>query len=386
MRKMGFVIFFSIFFLVYFGANYYVFIRGWQGISGFPALRIPYTVAFIYLAIAYILMRFLGQYLPAVLSTVLYWSGSFWFAALLFSFLVVLSLDMLRLADHFIHFLPVAGSAAYLKYKGIVTFGSIVLVCMLLAAGYINTLFPATRHFTFEINRPNSSFRQVKLALASDIHMGTMVGKRRVASMVKMINANEPDLVVLAGDLLDEIHEPIFRNDVGAPLRELKAPLGVYAINGNHEYIGGVESSVKYIQSLGVSMLRDTVVKPGGDIYLAGREDRSKGGRFDGARRKPLAELLQGIDKNDPVILLDHQPHNFNEVVKNNVDLQLSGHTHHGQFWPFSALTRAMYELSWGYLKKGNTQFYVTNGFGTWGPPIRLGNRPEIAIITLVNR
>lgn len=382
---MGFVIFFAVFFLVYFGANYYVFIRGWQGLQVFPALKMPYLVLFLFLSLAYLVMRFLGKFLPSPVDAVLYWSGSFWFAAILYFFLMVLSLDILRLGNHFFHFFPPSVTGNYLKVKGVVTLSLMALVFLLLLAGYINTLFPATREMTFTLHKPSSSFKTLKIAFASDIHMGTLVGKNRVAGLVRKMNEVHPDVIILGGDLLDEIHEPIFRNDIGAPLRNLKAPLGVYAVTGNHEYIGGIESSVKYIESVGVTLLRDTSILLNGNVYLVGREDRSKGGRFDGSKRKSLEELLQQVNFTNPVVVIDHQPFHLDEVAKTNVDLQISGHTHHGQMWPFSALTKAIYELSWGSLKKGNTYFYVSNGYGTWGPPVRLGNRPEIAVITLKN-
>ncbi|HET7152240.1 MAG TPA: metallophosphoesterase, partial [Candidatus Kapabacteria bacterium] len=104
---------------------------------------------------------------------------------------------------------------------------------------------------------------------------------------------------------------------------------------------------------------------------------------FAGKQRKPLEELMRSVDKQRPVILMDHQPFRLEEAVQNGVDLQLSGHTHHGQLWPFNFITKRMYEVSWGYKKKENTHFYVSCGAGTWGPPIRTGNTPEIMHIRL---
>jgi len=119
-------------------------------------------------------------------------------------------------------------------------------------------------------------------------------------------------------------------------------------------------------------------------FVLAGREDRQRQS-MTGKSRKPIAEILAGMDKEYPIILLDHQPFKLDESVQAGVDLQISGHTHHGQFWPLNLFTNAIYELSWGYEKRGNTSFYVSNGYGTWGPPVRIGNRPEIILIRLKN-
>ncbi len=116
-------------------------------------------------------------------------------------------------------------------------------------------------------------------------------------------------------------------------------------------------------------------------FYLTAREDYSKS-QFTGKQRKPLNLILNGRE-NYPVILMDHTPFKLEEAEKNNVDLQLSGHTHHAQLWPLNYLTSLIYEKDWGYLKKGNTQYYVTCGVGTWGPPVRTGSRTEIVNIKI---
>jgi predicted MPP superfamily phosphohydrolase len=156
----------------------------------------------------------------------------------------------------------------------------------------------------------------------------------------------------------------------------------VYAITGNHEYIGGVEPACKYLVEHGLVELRDNYIMIANSLYIIGREDRSIKG-FTGKVRKNLVEIMKGINKNLPIILMDHQPVKLAEAAENGVDLQLSGHTHHGQLWPFSFITKKVYELSMGYKKTGDTHYYVSCGVGTWGPPIRTGNRPEIIRIDL---
>ncbi|HNY02698.1 MAG TPA: hypothetical protein PKG48_08935, partial [Bacteroidales bacterium] len=170
--------------------------------------------------------------------------------------------------------------------------------------------------------------------------------------------------------------------DLGTNLTRIRAKYGVYAITGNHEYIGGAEAAVQYLWDHGLTMLRDTAVYIEPGLYLVGREDRDRP-RFSGKERKELAEIMSGIDRTKPVILLDHQPFHLEQAEEQGADLQLSGHTHHGQLWPFNYITLAMYEVSSGYKKKGNTHVYVSPGFGTWGPPVRIGNRPEIVLIRI---
>ena len=195
--------------------------------------------------------------------------------------------------------------------------------------------------------------------------------------IVERINALEPDLVLLPGDVVDEDIGPVIRNNLGETLRKIRSKFGVVAITGNHEYIGGVEPACKYLTEHGITMLRDSSITINDSLIVVGREDLSIRG-FTGKTRKPLNELMAGLDKSYPIILMDHQPFHLEEAEANGVDLQLSGHTHHGQLWPFNFITKKVYELSWGYKKRGNTHYYVSCGVGTWGPPVRTGNRPEI--------
>jgi predicted MPP superfamily phosphohydrolase len=218
--------------------------------------------------------------------------------------------------------------------------------------------------------------------MASDIHLGTIIGRKQFGQIVSMINERDPDLVLFPGDILDEDPAPVIHDNLGGLLRSIRSRYGVLAITGNHEYIGGVEVACRFLAEHGIRVLRDQSVRLGDFLHVIGREDRSIE-RFTGKPRKPLAELMRDVDRRLPVILMDHQPFALEEAVRNGVDLQLSGHTHHGQMWPLNLVTKMIYEISWGYIRKENTQFYVSSGVGTWGPPVRIGNRPEIVEINL---
>jgi hypothetical protein len=202
--------------------------------------------------------------------------------------------------------------------------------------------------------------------------------------MVKILNDMNPDIILLAGDIVDEDLAPVIEKNLGETLRGLRAKYGVYAVTGNHEYIGGVEEAVRYLSEHGITVLRDKAVLIDGSFYVVGREDRSITG-FTGEKRKPLKQIMAGLDKRLPIILMDHQPYHLEDAVASGIDLQLSGHTHNGQMWPFNYITRAIYEISYGYMQKGDTHVYVSSGFGTWGPPVRVGTGAEIVQI-IINR
>jgi hypothetical protein len=197
-----------------------------------------------------------------------------------------------------------------------------------------------------------------------------------------MINALNPDVVLLPGDVIDEDLGPVIQQNLGETLRKIRSKYGVFAVTGNHEYIGGVEPACKYLTEHGITMLRDKVISIQDSLYIIGREDLSIR-QFTGKKRKNLKEIISGIDPSLPIILMDHQPFHLDEAAVNGIDLQLSGHTHHGQMWPFNYITNKIYEISWGYVRKGNTQFYISCGAGTWGPPVRIGNTPEIINIIM---
>jgi hypothetical protein len=233
------------------------------------------------------------------------------------------------------------------------------------------------KRIDIHINKKAGIMKTLHIAAASDIHMGTLVGPWRTAKLVRMLNERNADMILLAGDIVDEDLAPVIHNDLGRSLLKLKAPLGIFAITGNHEYIGGAEAAVKYLEEHGIRMIRDTSIKINESFYLAGRNDRDSR-RFSSKERKSIGNVLEGVDLGLPVIMMDHQPFNLQQVADAGVDFQLSGHTHHGQLWPFNYITTAIYELSWGYKQKGNSHFYVSSGYGGWGPPVRTGNRPEI--------
>jgi hypothetical protein len=185
---------------------------------------------------------------------------------------------------------------------------------------------------------------------------------------------------LFAGDVFDEDIAPVVNNGLGRYFGKIESRLGVFAIPGNHEYFGGIEPKLAYLRKHGVIVLRDSTVLIDNSFYVVGRDDRQSN-YTTGKQRKSISELIENVDKSKPIILLDHQPFKLNESAENGIDLQISGHTHHGQLWPFNYITDAIYELSSGYKKIGNTHFIVSNGYGTWGPPLRLGNRPEILVI-----
>ena len=382
MRKPMFVIFFSVFLTAYSLINFYIFLKGWQGLEPYDTYRTVYAVIFFVFYASFIAGRVLERMGSTWFSTALVWIGSFWLAAMVYFFVIVVFIDLVRLANHIVPFYPGFITANYQCVKIYLMAGVVLIISVAIIAGHLNAVTPKVKNLDIAIEKKRGAFTGLTIAAASDIHLGTIISKARLEHIIETINGLNPDIVLLPGDVIDEDLGPVISNNLGELLRKIKSKYGVYAITGNHEYIGGVEAACKYLTEHGITMLRDRSVMIENSLYLVGREDLSSRG-FAGIKRKELKEIMADVDTALPIILMDHQPYKLNEAVENNVDLQLSGHTHHGQMWPFNYLTQSIYELSWGYLRKGKTQFYVSCGAGTWGPPVRIGNTPEILNIRL---
>jgi uncharacterized protein len=377
MNRLNFIIFFSIFILLYGLINYYVFFRGLHAIPAGSPIRTAYMITFWVVSLSFIAGRFLERVAITPFSTAVVWVGSFWFAAFAYFTLAALFIDVLRLVNYVIPFFPAFVTENITRTKAVLAIGVTSGVAIALVAGYLNARNPRVKMLEIHIPKSADSLKSLNVAVASDIHLGTIIGKGRLNRIVDTINNLHADLVLFPGDIVDEDLAPVIKQNLGETLRTIKAKYGVYAVTGNHEYIGGVEEAYKYLMDHSIKVLRDEVVTVNGNITLVGREDRSIS-QFAKRKRKSLKELMAGVDRQFPIIMMDHQPIGLDEAVEAGVDLQLSGHTHHGQIWPFGWITEAIYEVSWGYKKKNQTQFYVSSGVGTWGPPVRLGNTPEI--------
>lgn len=374
---MNFIVFFSIFFILYAIINYYIFIRGLQAISVNSNFRVYYKIIFIIVALSFFIGRTLENYWLNYFTITFVWIGSFWFAAMLYLTLILLLIDIARLINYVIPYFPGFIVNNYASFKQYFSIGVISSVIIILTIGHINARNPVVKIIPINISKKIDGMDSLSIAMISDIHLGTIVGKKRFDSIIQKVNKIHPDIVLLPGDIVDEDLKPVIIQNLGETLCNIKSRYGIFAVMGNHEYIGGVEEASEYLKSHGVNVLRDEVVKVNNNLFIVGREDLSIA-RFTGRKRKTLEQLLENVPEEYPVILMDHQPFNVDESAKLNIDLQVSGHTHHGQLWPLNYITNIIYEVSWGYRKDNNRHLYVSCGVGTWGPPVRLGNVPEI--------
>lgn len=373
------LIFFSIVLVIYSLVNIYIFFKGYGAIPVLHDNRLLYSIVFFVMAALFIAAKFLESKHSSIITDIFNIMGGFWLAFMLYGFMFFLLSDIVLLILRVSHLISGDSILLYKKWTFIIT---ISLSAILIIGGFINAIIPVVKEYNITINKSAGDIKNLRIAAVSDIHLGSIIRKRSIKKLSSMLHEIKPDLVLLLGDIIDGEIGPVLRGDLLQYFTCPKCDDGLYAITGNHEFIGGGSKTIPYIESKGIKVLKDEMVILDGGIQLIGRIDKDSF-RFYGKERLPLSQLMKQADTTKPVILLDHQPFHLEEAVKEGVDLELSGHTHNGQMWPLNYITEMIYELSYGYLKKGNSHFIVSSGYGLWGPRVRSGSRSEVLLINI---
>lgn len=361
---------FVILFVVVLVLHVYVFFRLWQMIPIDSLIgKVALISLFVILLSSFVLSIVAGQVLPSAVLTVLYKVGTAWFFFFVYLLIALLLIEILRI-------LPFPSLHRYLQGSwigiGVLT-GVIVLIFSL---GYVKYVHKQRVELNIAVNK---EMKPLKIVALSDLHLGYGIGKAEFKGWIDLVNKEEPDIVLLAGDIIDNNLRPLYEQEMYSLFNQIQTKYGIFAVPGNHEYISGIDKSLEFLNKAGVVVLKDSVSLVDNQFYVVGRDDRSN------EKRKSLDLLMLSLDHSKPIIVLDHQPFFLEEAEKNAVDLQLSGHTHHGQIWPISWITERMYELAHGYMKKGNTHIYVSSGIGIWGGKFRIGTQSEYVVINVKN-
>lgn len=349
--------------LLYLSGNGYLFWRTWQAMNGLPIwCKIMASLLFWVVAFAlFAAIGLRGAQVPEDLSRMMFRIGSVWMVYLLYMVLLLVVFDVARI------FFPMLRPSLWYALPA--------TVCLLIY-GYINYKHPKVERLDLAFEKKFEG-KGIRVVAISDVHLGYGTGLTDLQRYVEKINAQQPDLILIMGDLIDNSLKPLYLEPFDEALSSLKPPMGIYMVPGNHEYISGMEASEEFLKRTPIQLLRDSVVTLSNGIQLVGRDDRSN------RQRKPLAGLLALTDKERPVIVLDHQPYQLAKADSLGVDLQLSGHTHHGQVWPFSLVADHLYEQSHGYRKWPHAHIWVSSGLSLWGPPFRIGTNSDLAVIEL---
>lgn len=310
-----------------------------------------------------------GQSLPA---RFLYVGGFSWISILI----------NLLLAALIIWLLSASLRAGNVNFKQPVLAGAVFILSLFFSAyGFWNAFHVRVKEVSLSIRDLPAQWRGAKIVQLSDIHLGQVHSPYFMSKLVAQVNAQEPDLILITGDLFDGMDGDLA--GYARQLNKLEAKKGIFFVSGNHETYLGTRSARIVLDQTGIRVLDDEFIELEGlqivGISYPERQIEIKGESKD--TEKIISSFL-GFDKNKPTILLHHAPTNIEQAKAAGVNLQLSGHTHLGQLFPFNLITRAIYgPYHYGLHTEGDFSIYTTNGQGTWGPPMRTFNRPEIPVI-----
>lgn len=355
---------------------------------------IPYIVVYTLLALS-LLFAFL---LPSSKFQVfLKQLSNYWLGTLLYIVLFIFLADVLRLILR-----PLHGNLHDFLFSrpGYVFVGILLssLVACFSIYGAVHANSIKIRPYDITIEKNCNDRKELKIALIADLHLGYSFGKHQIAQMVEKVNQQHADIVLIAGDLFDNEYDAVQQpEEIAAVLTQMESTYGTYGVFGNHDVterlLGGFFASAQkdkfrdprfeeFARKANIKILDDQVECIDDAFYLAGRKDAFRPG--DGTRnRKSPEELLGDLDRTKPIIVLEHQPKQTQELADTGADLQLSGHTHDGQIWPGNLFIHLFWENPAGYLKKDDLHNIVTSGVGVWGPAMRLGTDSEICSITV---
>lgn len=310
-------------------------------------------------------MRGLYDSSPLPIGTALYEIGTSSVFVLLYLVILFLILDLGRLC----HIIP----RTLLYNNWWTVLGMTALMVIVFVYGNIHYQHKYRQELTLTTDKHIE--RPMKLVMVSDLHIGYHNPRKELHRWIDMINAEKPDLILIAGDIIDMSMRPLKEERMHEEFHRLSAP--VYACLGNHEYYSGEPGTRQFYHDAGIHLLHDSAVAVG-DLCIIGRDDRTN------IHRKSLGKIVEEnkslISHSSYLILLDHQPYHLEQAERQHVDFQFSGHTHHGQVWPISWITERIYECAFGSHQRGNTRYYVSSGLGIWGGKFRIGTRSEYIV------
>lgn len=347
--------------VLYIGANVYLYVRMLQLMVSLP-LWVKVSGSLLFWLAAFALFASIAlrsSALPLPLLKAMFLLGSVWMVFLLYSVMLLVPADIASF------FLPsMKPSLVYV----------LPLVCLILLYGYVNYRNPHVENIEIMLDKDIGT-DELTIVAVSDVHLGLGTGPAALHRYVDLINSYNPDIIIIAGDLIDNDMKPVRAAAFDKELDALKAPLGVFMVPGNHEYVSGINDCLDYLRQRNITVLRDSMTVLPGGLQLIGRDDRSN------KHRKELDELMTQADRSRPIILLDHQPYDLAESDSAGVDIQICGHTHRGQVWPLNYITDYIFEQSHGYRKWTHAHIWVSSGLSLWGPPFRIGTDSDMAVI-----
>ncbi len=377
------ILFLLTFFFLYGGLHLYFFLRLRAAFSLPVGLQITVGPLLLLLLVSPLLVRMAERHGYEAATCLLAYTGYLWMGFIFLFFVVSVCLDLYRLAVFLNERIGHQDLSHLFPPARIIFLGPLVIAIILNVYGYYEAMSVRTEHLVIKTAKLPAQVEKFRIVQISDLHIGMIVRDGRLKRFLAAVEAAAPDVLVSTGDLvdgqLDNLYEALSR------LKNVPVKYGKFAVTGNHEFFAGVTRAVEFTEKAGFTVLRGEGVNVAGIVNIAGVDDPAVTRRGEGKQVRE-AEFLSSLPPGVFTVLLKHQPV-ADPDAEEKFDLQLSGHTHRGQIFPFNMVTKFVYYYHSGdfYLPDG-ARLHVSRGTGTWGPPVRLLAPPEITVIDLVRK
>jgi len=366
---------------IYGGVHVYAFFRLRRGFTLAPVTSVLLIVFLTLMVVAPIFIRILERNGQDLFARGLAYIGFVWMGLIFVFFSVSIFFDVYRV----LHFLarhltepPLANLTLSLRNFCVL---SIVLSFAVVIYGYFEALNIRTEHLTVKTDKLPERIERIRITQISDVHLGLIVGKWRLNRILQKVGESHPDILVSTGDLVDgQMDSPEM---LAGMLRSIPVKYGKFAVTGNHELYAGLERALAFTEKAGFTILRGEGKTVEGVINIAGVDDPVRG-PYRPEQTVSEKMLLENLPGKKFTLFLKHQPV-VNKGSAGLFDLQLSGHTHKGQIFPFNLMTKLFYRMHTGLtVLDSGARLYTSRGTGTWGPPIRFLSPPEVTVIDIV--
>lgn len=355
--------------------------------------KVPFVVVYLFMALSPVIAFLLPKSAVAI---VIRRISTYWIGIMLYSLLYVVLFDLLRLiAKH-----TKLKNTLLFSRGSVISIGSVVVACAVATClyGIFNARNIKVNEYSVTVNKSCGSDKHLKAVLVADLHMGYAIGVDHITNMVKKINEQNADIVIIAGDIFDNSYDGMDDPEgIKAQLKSIKSKYGVYAVYGNHDIDekilmgftfdwGGKqlnsEKMTNFMKECNIKLINDESVLINDEFYLVGRRDTDKPGTEDGTRAE-ISELTKDLDKTKPIFVLSHEPDELQKTADAGADIDFSGHTHDGQLFPGNLTIGLFWENPCGMIKKDNMYSIVTSGVGVYGTFMRVGTDAEICSIDI---
>lgn len=355
--------------------------------------KVPFAVVYLFMALSPVIAFLLPKSAVAI---VIRRISTYWIGIMLYSLLYVVLFDLLRLiAKH-----TKLKNTLLFSRGSVISIGSVVVACAVATClyGIFNARNIKVNEYSVTVNKSCGSDKHLKAVLVADLHMGYAIGVDHITNMVKKINEQNADIVIIAGDIFDNSYDGMDDPEgIKAQLKSIKSKYGVYAVYGNHDIDekilmgftfdwGGKqlhsEKMTNFIKECDIKLINDESVLINDEFYLVGRRDTDKPGTEDGTRAE-ISELTKDLDKAKPIFVLSHEPDELQKTADAGADIDFSGHTHNGQLFPGNLTIGLFWENPCGMIKKDNMYSIVTSGVGVYGTFMRVGTDAEICSVDI---